>query len=164
MSGQAEFVPVARIQHTFFHLSILFLNMAEPRSVPTALGILIGPSIAYVSFLIFSSDLSELLQLLCFAAFFLAGHELSRSLRSLSGVLTVLLFPAIPVAMYLSQSVPAEGNQLGPVMVIALWVISVLVGAVVAAYRPVHAKAQPATRLAVLTIGLLILIIATFLF
>jgi len=145
-------------------ISFINLNMAEPRSIPTALGILIGPSIAYVSFLIFSSGLSELLQLLCFAGFFLAGHELARSRLSLSGVLTVLLFPAIPVAMYLSLSIPAEGNQLGPVMVIALWATSVLVGAIVAAYRPVRAKTLPATRLAVLAIGLLILIIATFVF
>lgn len=137
--------------------------MAEPRSIPTALGILIGPSIAYVSFFIFSSGLSEFLQLLCFAAFFLAGHELARSRLSLSGVLIVLLFPAIPVAMYLSQSPVVEGNQLAPVIVIALWATSVLVGAIVAAYRPVHAKIPPTTRLAVLAIALVLLVIATFL-
>ncbi len=137
--------------------------MAEKRSIPAALGIVIGPGIAYVSFLIFTSGLSEFLQLLCFALFFLAGHDLAKSRISLSGILTLLLLPAIPIAMYLNLAQTPAGQQLSPVLIIGLWAVSALAGAFVAAYRPAATgDIKHVTRLAILATVLVLLIAAVY--
>lgn len=139
--------------------------MAEKRSIPAALGIVIGPAIAYTSFLIFSSDYSELLQLLCFALFFIAGHDLAKSRISLSGILTLLLLPAIPIAMYLNLAQIPPGQHLSPVAIIGLWAVSALAGAFMAAYRPVpQGDARHVTRLVILASVLVLFILATFVF
>lgn len=139
--------------------------MAEKRSIPAALGIVIGPAIAYISFLIFTSGYSEFLQLLCFALFFIAGHDLAKSRISLSGILTLLLLPAIPIAMYLNLAQTTAGQQLSPVVIIGLWVVSALAGAFMAAYRPaLQRDAQYVTRLVVMGALLVLFILATFIF
>jgi hypothetical protein len=139
--------------------------MAEKRSIPAALGIFIGPAVAYLSYLIFNSGLSEFAQIACFALFLMAGHDLAKSSISLSGILILLLLPAIPIAMYLSQaSVPAD-HQLSPVVIISLWVASVLLGALIAGRAPRAENSVPhVTRLAICATGLFIVIAATFIF
>ena len=139
--------------------------MAEKRSIPAALGIVIGPAIAYISFLIFTSGYSEFLQLLCFAFFFVAGHDLAKSRISLSGILTLLLLPAIPIAMYLNLAQVTGEQQLSPVFIIGLWVVSALAGAFMAAYRPAQSgDVRHITRLAILGTVLVLFIVATFVF
>ena len=139
--------------------------MAEKRSIPAALGIIIGPAIAYISFLIFTTAYSEFLQLLCFAFFFAAGHDLAKSRISLSGILTLLLLPAIPIAMYLNLAQVPEGQQLSPVVIIGLWAVSALAGAFMAAYRPAPVgDVRHVTRLAILGTALVLFILATFIF
>lgn len=138
--------------------------MAEKRSIPAALGIVIGPAIAYISYLIFASGYSEFLQLLCFALFFVAGHDLAKSRISLSGILTLLLLPAIPIAMYLNLAQLPQGQQLSPVVIIGLWAISALAGAFMAAYRPAKpGDTRHVTRLAIIGTVLVLFIVATFL-
>lgn len=138
--------------------------MAETRSIPAALGIIIGPAIAYISFLIFTSTYSEFLQLLCFVLFFAAGHDLAKSRISLSGILTLLLLPAIPIAMYLNLAQVPEGQQLSPIVIIGLWVVSALAGAFMAAYRPTSpGDVRHVTRLAILGTVLVLFIVATYL-
>lgn len=139
--------------------------MAEKRSIPAALGIFIGPAIAYISFLIFTAGLNEFLQLLCFGLFFLMGYDLAQSRISLSGILTLLLLPAIPIAIYLNFAVTPDGNQLTPFFIIGLWAASALIGAIFAAYRPAQTGAsQRITRMAILATALLVIILATFIF
>jgi hypothetical protein len=139
--------------------------MAEKRSIPAALGIFIGPAVAYLSYLIFNSGLSEFAQIACFALFLMAGHDLAKSSISLSGSLTLLLLPAIPIAMYLSQASVPAGHQLSPVVIISLWVASVLLGALIAGRAPrAENSASHVTRLAICATGLFIVIAATFIF
>jgi hypothetical protein len=137
--------------------------MAEKRSIPAALGIFIGPAIAYVSFLIFVTGFSEYTQIACFGLFFLTGHDLAKSNLSLSGILTILLLPAIPIAMYLNQATMLTTNHLSPTAIIALWAASVLMGAILAGLNPQPGgSAANVTRLAVVASGLLSLIVTTF--
>ncbi len=137
--------------------------MAEKRSIPAALGIFIGPAIAYLSFLIFVTGFSEYTQIACFGLFFLAGHDLAKSRLSLSGILTILLLPAIPIAMYLNQATMPTTNHLSPTVIIALWAASVLMGAILAGLKPQPGgSAAIVTRLAVVASGLLALIVTTF--
>jgi len=139
--------------------------MAETRSIPAALGIVIGPGIAYLSFVIFTSGFSEFLQLLCFGLFFLAGYDLGKSRISLSGILTLLLLPAIPIAMYLNLAQLPAGQQLSPIVIIGLWAVSALAGAFMAAYRPaVPGETTHLTRLAILATVLVLLILGLFIF
>ena len=138
--------------------------MAEKRSVPAALGIAIGPASAYLSYLILSLELNEFLQLLCFTLFLLAGHDLARSRISLSGVLTLLLLPSIPVGIYLAQVPLPHANHLGPKMIVALWAASALLGAILAGVRPLDAgKSGNVSRLAILACALLVLVLSTVL-
>jgi len=137
--------------------------MAEKRSTPAALGIFIGPAIAYLSYLILSSGLSEYLQIICFGLFFLAGHDLATSRISLSGVLAILLLPAIPIAIYVNQALIQSGNHLSPTMIISFWAASALLGAIWAGMRPSAADSSAnITRLVVSASGLFLLIAATF--
>ena len=139
--------------------------MAEKRSIPAALGIFIGPAIAYLSYLILSSGLSEYMQLVCFGLFFLTGHDLAASRISLSGVLAILLLPAIPIAIYVNQSVMLPGNHLSPTMIIAFWAASALLGAIWAGMKPpVAGGSANVRRLAISASALLLLIAATFVF
>ncbi len=139
--------------------------MAEKRSIPAALGIFIGPAIAYLSYLAFISGLNEFVQIACFALFLLAGHDLAKSGISLSGTLTILLLPSIPIAMYLQQAAQAPQFQLSPSMIIALWVVSALLGAVLAGLRPPQpGNTANVTRLVIMASGLFLLILATFIF
>ena len=137
--------------------------MAEKRSVPAALGILIGPAIAYLSYLILASGLSEYLQFICFSLFMLAGFDLAKSHISLSGVLTLLLLPAIPIAMYLNQTSAPVINQLSPTIIIVFWVASALLGAILAGLRPpVSGHPIYLRRLIGVTLLLLAIIVASF--
>ncbi len=137
--------------------------MAEKRSVPAALGIFIGPAIAYLSFLIFTTGFSEYTQIVCFGLFLLVGHDLAKSSLSLSGILTILLLPAIPIAMYLNQASMLTTNHLSPTVIIALWAASVLMGAILAGLKPQPGgSAANVTRLAVVASGLLALMLTTF--
>lgn len=137
--------------------------MAEKRSVPTALGIFIGPALAYLSYLVLISDVSEFAQLLCFGVFLLAGHDLARGGLSLTGVLAVLFVPAIPVAMYLNNIQQPAGYHLTPAMIIGLWIASTLLGAIFAGTRPSGSGgSRHLTRLVVLTVVLLLLVLASF--
>ncbi|MCP4007901.1 MAG: hypothetical protein GY726_00140 [Proteobacteria bacterium] len=137
--------------------------MAEKRSIPAALGIFIGPAIAYLSYLILSSGLSEYLQLVCFGLFFLTGHDLAASRISLSGGLAILLLPAIPIAIYVNQAVMLPGNHLSPMMIIAFWVASALLGAIWAGMKPpVTSGSANVRRLAISASALFILVAATF--
>lgn len=133
--------------------------MAEKRSIPAALGIVIGPAVTYISFLIFKSELSEVVQCICFALLFLAAFDLSRSSLSPTGVLTILLVPSIPIAMYLSQSALADANQLSPKLIISFWVASVLLGSLTAgmkARQPSGDTSASVKRLVLLTSLLLL--------
>ena len=137
--------------------------MAEKRSVPAALGILIGPAIAYLSYLILVSGFSEYLQFICFSLFMLAGFDLAKSHISLSGVLTLLLLPAIPIAMYLNQTIAPVINQLSPTTIIVFWVASALLGAILAGLRPpVPGHSVYLRRLIGITLVLLAIIVAGF--
>jgi hypothetical protein len=137
--------------------------MAEKRSVPAALGILIGPAIAYISYLILVSGLSEFLQFLCFSLFMLAAFDLAKSRISLSGVLTLLLLPAIPIAMYLNQASAPVQNQLSPTTIIVFWVASALLGAILAGLRPPMPDCPVyVRRLVVVALGSLAIIAASF--
>jgi hypothetical protein len=139
--------------------------MAEKRSIPAALGIFIGPAIAYLSYLVFISGPNEIVQIGCFALFLMAGHDLAKSGISLSGTLTILLLPSIPIALYLQQASQPVQAQLGPSMIIALWVASALLGAVLAGLRPPRlGNTANVTRLVILASGLLLLLVATFVF
>jgi hypothetical protein len=139
--------------------------MAEKRSIPAALGIFIGPAIAYLSFLIFNSGLNDFLQIVCFALFLVVGHDLAKSRISLSGTLILLLLPAIPIAMYLNQASVPAGHQLGPGIIIGLWVASVLLGALIAGrVLQTDGDSSHVTRLAICATGLFVLIAATFIF
>lgn len=134
--------------------------MAEKRSIPAALGIFIGPAIAYLSYLVFKSSTSEFAQLLCFGAFILAGYELARSRISLSGLLSILFVPALPLAMYLNLTELTPGHRLTPIVVITLWVGSALLGAVIAGSRR-HAGGPSIVRLVALAGALSIALIAS---
>lgn len=135
--------------------------MAEKRSVPTALGILIGPALAYLSYHILCSGMNEFIQVLVFALFVLAGHDLARGGLSLTGSLVVLFVPAIPVAIYLGTLAVPAGHQLGAQAIVALWVASALLGAVLAGRRsPGPGGAAHLTRLAVLGVGLVLVVAA----
>jgi hypothetical protein len=137
--------------------------MAEKRSIPAALGIFIGPAIAYLSYLIFISGFNEFAQLACFALFLIAGHDLAESGISLSGTMIILLLPSIPIAVYLQQAAMSPENQLSPSMIIALWVASALLGAVLAGLRPPRSRrATNVTRLAIMASALLVLLVVTF--
>ena len=139
--------------------------MAEKRSIPAALGIFIGPAVAYLSYLVFSSGLSEFAQIACFALFMMAGHDLAKSRISLSGTLILLLLPAIPIAMYLNQASGPVGHQLDSGFIIGLWVASVLLGALMAGRAPqTEGGSAHVTRLAICATGLFVLIAATFIF
>lgn len=139
--------------------------MAEKRSVPAALGIFIGPAIAYLSYLIFTSGFNEFAQIACFALFLMVGHDLAKSRISLSGILTLLLLPAIPIAMYLNQAKVLAGHQLSPVVIIGLWVASVLLGALIAGRAPqMEGDSAHVTRLVISASGLFVLIVAMFIF
>jgi hypothetical protein len=139
--------------------------MAEKRSVPAALGIFIGPAIAYLSLLIFPSGLSEFAQVACFALFMMVGHDLAKSGISLSGTLSLLLLPSIPIALYLNQASVPVGHQLDPGIIIGLWVASVLMGALVAGRAPpTEGDASHVKRLVLFAIGLFVLLSATFIF
>ncbi len=139
--------------------------MAEKRSVPAALGIFIGPAIAYLSYLIFTSGFNEFAQIACFALFLMAGHDLAKSRISLSGILTLLLLPAIPIAMYLNQAKVLAGHQLSPMVIIGLWVASVLLGALIAGRAPqMEGDSAHVTRLVISGSGLFVLIVAMFIF
>ena len=137
--------------------------MAEKRSVPTALGIFIGPAIAYLSYQVLNLGGPEGLQLLCFAAFMLAGHDIARGGLSLTGVLTVLMLPALPVAMYLNSLEVAGNLHLAPTMIIGFWAASALLGAVFAGTRPAPGNSVHIVRLAMLAVILLMLVLASFL-
>lgn len=137
--------------------------MAEKRSVPTALGIFIGPAIAYLSYQVVNLEGPEGLQLLCFGAFLLAGHDIARGGLSLTGVLTVLMLPALPVAMYLNSLQVADNAHLAPVMIIGFWVASALLGAIFAGVRSAPVAAVHVVRLAMLAVILLLLVLASFL-
>lgn len=134
--------------------------MAEKRSIPAALGIFIGPAIAYLSYLILSSGLSEYVQLVCFALFLLAGHDLAVSKISLSGVLAILLLPAIPIAIYVNQAVMLPGNHLSPTMIIAFWAASALLGAIWAGMKPPAPDSTANVRRLVISASALFLLIA----
>lgn len=139
--------------------------MAEKRSIPAALGIFIGPAIAYLSYLVFISGLNEFVQIICFALFLMAGHDLAESRISLSGSLTILLLPSIPIAMYLQQAAQPPQTQLSPSIIISLWVASALLGAILAGLRPPQpGNARNVTRLAITASGLFLLILTTFIF
>ena len=139
--------------------------MAEKRSIPAALGIFIGPAIAYLSYLVFIAGLSEFVQIACFSLFLMAGHDLAKSRISLSGTLTLLLLPSIPIAMYLNQAPMSPGNQLSPGIIIALWVASALLGAIWAGLKPpIAGHSAHVTRLAVCATSLFLLIVVTFVF
>ena len=130
--------------------------MAEKRSIPTALGIVIGPATAYISFLLFQSGLSEFLQIFCFAVFLLAAYDLARSRLSLTGILTILFVPALPFVLTFSQSNIAAGNQLGAKLIILLWVASALLGAIGGGMKAAQDNAISTTRLAILASVLLL--------
>ena len=130
--------------------------MAEKRSIPTALGIVIGPATAYISFLLFQSGLSEFLQIFCFAMFLLAAYDLARSRLSLTGILTILFVPALPFVLTFSQSNIAAGNQLGAKLIILLWVASALLGAIGGGMKAAQDNAISTTRLAILASVLLL--------
>ena len=136
--------------------------MAEKRSVPTAMGLLIGPALGYLSYLVLSSGSSEALQLLCFAGFLLAGHDLVRGGLSLTGVLAVLFLPALPIAMYLNSVQVGDQQHLGPAMIIGFWVGSALLGAIFAGTRPARSATGHVTRLAGLAVALLVLVLAGY--
>jgi len=139
--------------------------MAEKRSIPAALGIFIGPAVAYLSYLVLINGLNEFVQLVCFGLFVMVGHDLAKSRISLSGVLTLLLLPSIPIAMYLNQSAMPPENQLGPTVIIALWAASALLGAIWAGMKPpVAGYSAHLTRLAICATALFLLIAATFVF
>ncbi len=131
--------------------------MAETRSIPTALGIVVGPAIAYVSYLLFQSGVNEYYQLICFGLFLWVGYELGRSRLSLSGALTVLLLPSIPVAIILSQDALAVSNHLSSKVIIAMWAASILLGTVLAGINSAqNNNAGSIKRLAILAIALLL--------
>jgi len=139
--------------------------MAEKRSIPAALGIFIGPAIAYLSYLILLNGLSEFVQVVCFGLFVMAGHDLARSRISLSGVLTLLLLPAIPIAMYANQVPLSAEAHLSPTVIISLWVASALLGAIWAGIKPsTPGNAVHVTRLVIAATVLFLLIAATFIF
>lgn len=130
--------------------------MAEKRSIPTALGIVIGPATAYISFLIFQSKLNELLHLFCFAVFFIAAYDLAKLRLSLTGILTILLVPSLPFVLTLSQSNVATGNHLGAKLLMLLWVASALLGAISGGMKAGHEHAINIKRLVILASGLLL--------
>ncbi len=130
--------------------------MAEKRSIPTALGIVIGPTTAYISFLIFQSKLNEFLQFFCFVVFFIAAYDLAKSRLSLTGILTILLIPSLPFVLTLSQSIMATGNHLGAKLLILLWVASALLGAISGGMQAGQDNAISITRLAILASVLLL--------
>lgn len=139
--------------------------MAEKRSIPAALGIFIGPAIAYLSYLILMSGLSEYAQIICFGLFFQTGHDLAKSRISLSGIVAILLLPAIPIAIYVNQAVTLPGSHLSPTMIIALWAASALLGAIWAGIKiSTYNGSANVTRLAISASGLFLLIAATFVF
>jgi len=139
--------------------------MAEKRSTPAALGIFIGPAIAYLSYLTLISGLSEFVQIACFALFFLAGHDLAVSRISLSGGMALLLLPTIPIAIYANQAVILPGQHLSPAMIIAFWAASALLGAIWAGMRPSRqGDSGNVKRLVICAVGLFLIIAATFVF
>jgi len=139
--------------------------MAEKRSMPAALGIIIGPAIAYLSYWILAAGLSEFWQLLCFGVFALAGYDLAKNGLSLSGVLAILLVPALPIAMYLNAMSVSGVSHLQPAVIIGLWAASVLLGAIAAGLKPSAQEGSARIkRLLAIAIGLLLLIVASFIF
>ena len=137
--------------------------MSEKRSIPAALGIFMGPAIAYLSFLIFKSNVNEFAQLACFAAFLVVGSDLAKSQLSLSGILTILFLPALPIALYLNQSVTQTGNHLSPMVIIMLWLVSALVGAILVGLKP-GKNASSISRMTAMASVLMVLLIASFWF
>ena len=137
--------------------------MSEKRSIPAALGIFMGPAIAYLSFLIFKSNVSEFVQLICFAAFLVVGADLARSRLSLSGILTILFVPALPIALYLNQSTLQTENHLSPAVIIMLWIVSALTGAILAGLKP-GKNASSLPRMVAMASALMVLLIASFWF
>ena len=137
--------------------------MAEKRSIPAALGIFIGPAIAYLSFLILKLNLIEFVQLACFAAFLVVGADLARSRISLSGILTILFVPALPIALYLNQATSVAAHHLSPMMIIVLWVVSALTGAILAGLKP-NNSTSPVFRMVAMASVLMVLLLASFWF
>ena len=129
--------------------------MAEKRSIPTALGILIGPATAYISFLIYTSTalngIGELGQVLVMACFALAAHDISKGGLSLVGTLFTLLAPALPIALYLRLTPPISETLLSSSSLMMLWAASSLVGAIIAGTQPNRPSTAHLTRLAVLS-------------
>ena len=136
--------------------------MAEPRSIPTALGIIIGPASAYLSYWIFQSGANETAQALCFLSFAMAGHDIAKGGLSLLGTLFTLLAPTLPIALYLQQTTPVGSPLMSAATLAALWVIGVLLGAVwMGLRRSNKSGSQHLTRLAVLASVLVAVILAT---
>lgn len=137
----------------------------EKRSIPAALAICIGPATAYLSFLIFNSSINELLQLICFGLFFISGYDLAKSRISLSGVLTLLLLPTMPIALYLNQATLSAGNHLNQKAIIVLWVASALIGAIFAGRgQATQSNATNVKRLAIIASILLLFMLANYWF
>ena len=135
----------------------------ETRSIPAALAICIGPATAYISFLIFNSNYNEFLQLICFGIFFVSGYDLAKSRISLSGVLTLLLLPTMPIALYLNQATLLAGNHLNQKAIIVIWAASALMGAIVAGMRhATQSNASNVKRLAIIASILLILMAVSY--
>ena len=136
--------------------------MKEKRAIPTALGIVIGPAIAYLSLLIFKHEISELAQCVCFALFVIAGYDLAECRLSPTGILSVLFIPAIPIAMYLAQSNITAGNHLDAKVIIFIWVASTLLGALYAGTKGAHDNARSIKRLVILASGLLLVVSGSY--
>ncbi len=137
--------------------------MAEKRSIPTALGILIGPATAYLSYHIFSTSIHELAQILCLVSFLLVGHDLAKGGLSLSGILFVVFAPVLPIALYLRTSSPDPDAYLNSITLMALWLFSTLIGAIIAGMRPEQKNNHHLSRLAAQA-TLLVVIIVTSLY
>lgn len=130
--------------------------MERNRSILTAMGILIGPMIAYLSFLAYKAQLNELIQLCFFLLFFITAFELAMAQISLSGCLVILLLPAMPVALYLVALPNNVGMQLTAKGIISFWVVSVLAGAILGRLKPIgsHPKLMGfLTSMLILAVG-----------
>ncbi len=136
--------------------------MTEKRAIPTALGIVIGPAVAYLSLLIFKNEISEFAQCLCFVLLVVVGYDLARCRLSPTGILAVLFIPALPVAMYLAQSEIRDGNHLSAKIIIFIWVASTLLGALYAGTKGAYDNASSVKRLAILASGLLLVVSGSY--
>ncbi|MEE9446839.1 MAG: hypothetical protein V3V09_02700 [Arenicellales bacterium] len=138
--------------------------MAEKRSIPAALGIFIGPAIAYLSYHILKSGYNEFWQFACFALFFIAGHDIAKGGLSLLGLLTILLVPLIPIAMYVNQHPLTVGNHITPSSMVVFWAISALAGALLAGFSASYlSNNKHNTRLAAMATGLGVVLLVMFL-